>query len=44
MSQETLKYGFKGRNLLTYSNRGEQPIRQGNFEIVESWFDQVVEY
>ena len=44
MRQETLKYGSKGRNLLTYSDRGEQAIRQGDSEIAESWFDQAAEY
>ncbi|KAL5077815.1 hypothetical protein RYX36_016799 [Vicia faba] len=44
MSQETLKYGSKGRILLTYSDRGEQAIRQGDSEISESWFDQAAEY
>ncbi|KAI5382335.1 hypothetical protein KIW84_CP0002 (chloroplast) [Lathyrus oleraceus] len=44
MSQETLKYGSKGRILLTYSDRGEQAIRQGDSEIAESWFDQAAEY
>ena len=44
MSQETLKYGSKGRNLLTYSDRGEQAIRQGDSEIAEAWFDQAAEY
>ncbi|CAI8585035.1 unnamed protein product [Vicia faba] len=41
---ETLKYGSKGRILLTYSDRGEQAIRQGDSEISESWFDQAAEY
>ncbi|QHN77449.1 Photosystem I P700 chlorophyll a apoprotein [Arachis hypogaea] len=44
MRQETLKYGSKGRNLLTYSDRGEQAIRQGDSEIAEAWFDQAAEY
>ncbi|KAI5443116.1 hypothetical protein KIW84_011956 [Lathyrus oleraceus] len=44
MSQETLKYGSKGRILLTYSDRGEQAIRQGDSKIAESWFDQAAEY
>ncbi|CAK8572311.1 unnamed protein product [Lathyrus sativus] len=44
MSQETLKYGSKGRILLPYSDRGEQAIRQGDSEIGESWFDQAAEY
>ncbi|KAI5397260.1 hypothetical protein KIW84_063181 [Lathyrus oleraceus] len=44
MSQETLKYGSMGRILLTYSDRGEQAIRQGDSEIAESWFDQAAEY
>ncbi|KAG6735386.1 hypothetical protein POTOM_062012 (chloroplast) [Populus tomentosa] len=42
--QETLKYGSKGRNLLAYSDRGEQAIRQGDSEIAEAWFDQAAEY
>ncbi|KAL9378175.1 hypothetical protein Peur_029510 [Populus x canadensis] len=33
-----------GRNLLAYSNRGEQTIRQGDSEIAEAWFDQAAEY
>ncbi|KAL5544219.1 hypothetical protein UlMin_008003 [Ulmus minor] len=33
-----------GRNLTTYSDRGEQAIQQGDSEIVEAWFDQVAEY
>ena len=44
MSQETLKYGSKGRNLLTYSDRREQAIRQGDSKIAEPWFDQAAEY
>ena len=44
MSQETFKYGSKGRNLLTYFDRGEQAIRQEDSEIVESWFDHAVEH
>ena len=44
MSQETLKYGSKGRILLTYSDCGEHAIRQGDSGISESWFDQAAEY
>ncbi|XP_050878789.1 uncharacterized protein LOC127082603 [Lathyrus oleraceus] len=44
IKKETLKYGSKGRILLTYSDRGEQAIRQGDSEIAESWFDQAAEY
>lgn len=44
MRQETLKYGSKGRKLLAYSDRGEQAIRQGDYEIAEAWFDQATEY
>lgn len=44
MRQETLKYGSKGRNLTTYSDRGEQAILQGDSEIAEAWFDQAAEY
>ncbi|KAL5096782.1 hypothetical protein RYX36_001109 [Vicia faba] len=44
IEQETLKYGSKGRILLTYSDRGEQTIRQVDSEISESWFDQAAEY
>ena len=44
MRQETLKYGSKGRSLRTYSDRGEQAIRQGDSEIAEAWFDQAAEY
>lgn len=44
MSQETLKYGSKGRHLLAYSDRGEQAIRQGDPETAEAWFDQAAEY
>ncbi|KAG6573954.1 Photosystem I assembly protein Ycf3, partial [Cucurbita argyrosperma subsp. sororia] len=42
--KETLKYGSKGRNLLAYSDRGEQAIRQGDSEIAEVWFNQAAEY
>ena len=42
MRQETLKYGSKGRNLL--SDRGEQAILEGDSEIAEAWFDQAAEY
>ena len=44
MRSETLTYGSKGRNLLAYSDRGEQAIRQGDSEIAEAWFDQAAEY
>ena len=44
MRLETLKYGSKGRNLPTYSDRGEQAIREGDSEIAEAWFDQAAEY
>lgn len=44
MRQETLKYGSKERNLPTYSDRGEQAIRQGDSEIAEAWSDQAAEY
>ncbi|KAL5067119.1 hypothetical protein RYX36_018006 [Vicia faba] len=33
-----------GRIFLTYSDRGEQAIRQGDSEISESWFDHAAEY
>jgi hypothetical protein len=29
---------------LTYPDRGEQAIQQGDPETVEAWFDQVAEY
>lgn len=37
-------YGSKGGNLLTYSDRGEQAILQGDSEIGQAWFDQAAEY
>lgn len=43
MRWETLKYGSRGRNLPLYSDQGEQVVQQGDFEIVEAWFDQAVE-
>jgi hypothetical protein len=42
MSQETLKYGSKGRILLTYSDYGELDIQDS--EIAEMWFDLAAEY
>ncbi|EXC11909.1 hypothetical protein L484_005372 [Morus notabilis] len=30
--------------MVTYSDRGEQAIRQGDSEIAEAWFDQAAEY
>ena len=42
MRQETLKYGSQER--ITYSDRGEQAIRQGDSEIAEAWSDQAAEY
>lgn len=44
MRRETLKYGSKERNESTYSDRGEQAIRQGDSEIAEAWFNQAAEY
>lgn len=44
MRQETLKYGSQERNLLTYSDRGEQAIGQGDSEMAEAWFDQAAQY
>ncbi|RZC88849.1 hypothetical protein C5167_031223 [Papaver somniferum] len=32
------------RNRPTYSDRGEQAIRQGDSEIAEAWSDQAAEY
>lgn len=37
-------YGSKERNEPTYSDRGEQAIRQGYSEIAEAWFNQAAEY
>ena len=44
MRSETLKYGSKGRNLATYSDRGSKNIRQGDSEIAQAWFGQAAEY
>lgn len=44
MRWETLTYGSKGRSWPSYSDRGEQAIRQGDSEIAEAWFDQAAEY
>ncbi|XP_057740257.1 uncharacterized protein LOC130957418 [Arachis stenosperma] len=44
LGSRKLKYGSKGRNLLTYSDRGEHAIRQGDSEIAKAWFDQAAEY
>jgi len=44
MRRETLKYGSKERNWTTYSDRGEQAVRQGDSEIAEAWFNQAAEY
>jgi hypothetical protein len=32
------------RKGITYSDRGEQAIRQGDSEVAESWFNQAAEY
>ncbi|KAF9603358.1 hypothetical protein IFM89_035329 [Coptis chinensis] len=42
--EETLKCSSKERKLPTYSNRGEQAIRQGDSEIAEAWSNQAAEY
>lgn len=44
MRKETLKYGSKERKIITYSDRGEQAINQGDPEAAEVWFDQAAEY
>lgn len=44
MRRETLKYGSKEGNWTTYSDRGEQAVRQGDSEIAEAWFNQAAEY
>ena len=44
MRREPLKYGSKERNCTTYSDRGEQAVRQGDSEIAEAWFNQAAEY
>ena len=46
MRLETLKYGSERRETfeLTYLDRGEQAIRQGDLETSETWFDQAADY
>lgn len=46
MRWETLKYGSEGRKFsrLTYPDRGEQAIQQGDPETSEAWFNQAAEY
>ena len=46
MRLETLKYGSERRKTfaLTYLDRGEQAIRQGDLDTSETWFDQAADY
>lgn len=46
MRQETLRYGSQGGNPIgmTYPDRGEQAIQQGDFETSEAWFSRAADH